>query len=83
MTADGEPLGYDEIIAMRDRLCNRCGWGGQVIRYGERYIPMPKMEDMCVYRGETYNRENIHSGVYRADDAIRECIREAKMNEFI
>ena len=44
---------------------------------------MPKMEDMCVYRGETYNRENIHSGVYRADDAIRECIREAKMNEFI
>lgn len=55
---------------------------GQLIRFKDRYVAMPMTLDMEMYRGQTKDYGHLKASIFRNNDAVRQCIDEAKLREF-
>lgn len=83
MTESDSLLTYDELISLRDRLWqSSISRPGEILRFKDRYVSMPKIENMDVYRGQTKDYGSLKSGLYRDRDPYMQAISLAKQKEF-
>lgn len=83
MTETDEPLTFDQIIDLRNRRWkSQTSSQGELLKFKDRYVPMPKIEEMSVYRGQYKDYGFLRSGIYRDENPYRQAVSRAKLKEF-
>ena len=83
MTESDDPLTFDQIIRLRNqRWESSITRPGEILKFKNRCVPMPKIEELSIYRGQTKDHGKLRSGMYRNQDPYVQAISRAKQKEF-